>query len=116
MKTKIRTRYRQRLNIKGHGNDPAEIAQWVALKSVTPQGWLERVLSLPERCQGAIARMIWWDFWSERTVADRWTEFDRWLSFDKSEEENPVETSVLAECLKLVGYPQYRINMRLMAF
>lgn len=116
MKTKIRTGYRQRLNIKGYGNDPAEIAQWVSLKAVTPQEWLERVLSLPERCQGTIARMIWWDFWSERLVGERWKEFDHWLPFDKSEEENPVETPTLVKCLKLVGYPQYRISMRLMAF
>ena len=60
--------------------------------------------------------MIWWDFWSDKVVAERWKQFDRWLTFDHSEENNPVPTTELAECLKLVGYPPYRIRMRLMAF
>jgi hypothetical protein len=113
---RIRTGYKQKLKSERTGNEKFEIAQWVALKLVTPEDWLQRVLSLPERLQGPIARMIWWDFWSDKLVAERWKEFDRWLSFDKEEEESPVETSVLAECLKTVGYPQYRIRMRLIAF
>jgi hypothetical protein len=113
---RIRTGYTQKLKSERTGNEKSEIAQWVALRLVTPEDWLQRVLSLPERLQGPSARMIWWDFWSDKVVAERWRQFDRWLTFDHSEENNPVPTTELAECLKLVGYPPYRIRMRLMAF
>lgn len=113
---RIRTGYKQKLKSERTINEKAEIAQWVALRLVTPEDWLQRVLSLPERLQGTTARMIWWDFWSDKVVAERWDAFDRWLTFDHLEENDPIPTETLAECLKAVGYPPYRIRMRLMAF
>ena len=92
------------------------IREWKSLQKLQPTQWMERIKSLPERAQGQIARMVWWDFWSNRVVSERWSEFDHWLQFDEREEADPVPKTTLIKCLKAVGYPKYRIDLRLMAF
>jgi hypothetical protein len=92
------------------------IREWKSLQKLQPIQWMERIKSLPERAQGQIARMVWWDFWSNRVVSERWSEFDHWLQFDEREETDPVTKTTLIKCLKAVGYPKYRIDLRLMAF
>jgi hypothetical protein len=113
---RTRTGYKQKSRHKLTDEERDAVRQWVSLRKVTPQDWLDRVNALPERARGQIARMIWWDFWSEKLVANRWTEFDHWLQFDSREETDPVPREMIVECLKAVGYPDYRIKLRLMAF
>lgn len=113
---RIRTVYKSKLKSELTPKQREEIAQWASMKHITPEDWLQRVKSLPLRCQPAIARMIWWDFWSDRVVAERWNHFDEWLKWDQESEDNPIPARTLAICLKKVGYPSYRVKMRLMAF
>lgn len=113
---RIRTGYKQKSRHKLSEKEKQAVQQWLGLRKLTQDQWLEKVKALPEKAQGQIARMIWWDFWSERLVANRWTEFDHWLQFDSREETDPVPKGMIAKCLKEVGYPDYRIKLRLMAF
>ena len=113
---RIRTGYKQKSRHKLDENEKEAIQKWVSLRKIKPQEWVDKVNSLPEVARGQIARMIWWDFWSDKLVANRWTEFDHWLQFDSREETDPVPLNMIAECLKAVGYPEYRIKLRLMAF
>lgn len=113
---RTRTGYKQRHGKKLSEGERLAIRAWKDLKKLKPLEWMDRINSLPERAQGQIARMVWWDFWSDKTVSERWTEFDHWLQFDSREETDPVPKETLAECLKAVGYPDYRVKLRLMAF
>lgn len=113
---RIRTGYKQKSRHKLSKREKEAIRAWKDLQKLQPIQWLERINSLPERARGQIARMVWWDFWSDRTVAERWSEFDHWLQFDEQEERDPVPRNMIARCLKAVGYPAYRIKLRLMAF
>ena len=113
---RIRTGYKQKSRHKLSEKERNAIKEWKDLQKIQPSEWMERIKSLPERAQGQIARMVWWDFWSDRTVAERWSEFDHWLQFDEREEIDPVPKTTIIKCLKAVGYPKYRIDLRLMAF
>jgi len=113
---RVRTGYKQKSRHNMSLSEKSEIREWKSLQRIKPAEWVERIKSLPERAQGQIARMVWWDFWSNRLVGERWAEFDHWLQFDPREETDPVPKTMIIKCLKAVGYPQYRIDLRLMAF
>ena len=113
---RIRTGYQQKSRHNMSLTEKEAIREWKSLQNLQPTQWMERIKSLPERAQGQIARMVWWDFWSNRLVSERWSEFDHWLQFDEREETDPVPKTTLIKCLKAVGYPKYRIDLRLMAF
>ena len=111
-----RTGYKQKLRTERTDIERDEINQWLSLRNLTEQEWMNRILELPSKVQASIARIVWWDFWSNRLVSERWTLFDDFLKFDEREETDPIPSSVLADHLKEIGYPQYRISLRLMAF
>lgn len=107
--------YRQKSRHNLTAKERREIAQWRALGELTPEQWVERVAGLPAPARPQIARMIWWDWWSERKVGERWPHFDKYLEFDAVEDANPLSTRMIAKCLKAVGYPPYRVKLRLLA-
>lgn len=74
--------------------------QEAALKDRTPEVWLERVLQLPEVHQSPVARIVWWDYFAERTQDKRWPHLDRWLDWDGRDARNRD----LIEGLVRVGY------------
>lgn len=111
-----RTGYKQKLRTERTEIERDEINQWLGMRELTEQQWLERVETLPEEHQGPGARMLWWDFWSNRTVAERWTLLDKFLAFDQKEEDSPLPKEVLAGILRHLGYPEYRVKLRLIAF
>ena len=113
---RVRTGYKQKTKHQMSLAEKEAVKSWKALQRVKPAEWLERINALPKRAQGQIARMVWWDFWSNRVVSERWNEFDHWLQFDEREETDPVPRATIVRCLKAVGYPKYRIDLRLMAF
>jgi hypothetical protein len=108
---RTRTGYKQKTKKQLTESEREAIRQWKALEDITPTEWVARVKSLPEQAQGPTARVIWWNFWSNRTVAERWDEFDAWLKFDPREETDPVPINLLKECLRAVGYPEYRVRL-----
>lgn len=113
---RIVTGYKQKRKSQMSIKEREAIKAWKSLQKLSAAEWMDRIKGLPERAQGQIARMVWWDFWSNKTVSERWPEFDHWLQFDEREEADPVPLTMIAKCLKAVGYPQYRIKLRLMAF
>jgi hypothetical protein len=50
------------------------------LEQLSPKDWRERIMILPEKIRSAVARIIWWDFFSQRTVKNRWNHLDDILS------------------------------------
>lgn len=111
----MRIKYKQKSRQPEGSKEKLEVTQWCALRDLSPEEWVMRIDSLPAKAKPQIARMVWWDFWSERTVSERWPHFDKYLEFDEEENVNPLSTSMIARCLKAVGYPKYRIKLRLLA-
>lgn len=109
------TGYKQKLRSERTQEERDQIAQWVALQDRTEQEWLERIEALPEDVQGPIARMVWWDFGAEIVVSERWTLLDKYLKYDTNEETNPIPRQILEKHLSEIGYPEYRVNLRLKA-
>lgn len=62
-------------------------------------------VALPARW--AAARIVWWDFFSNRLVGDRWPHLDRMLLH-----RDEVEAGVLVDALVAVGYPRPRAESR----
>jgi hypothetical protein len=112
---KLRVKYRKKNGKQLSSMEQKEILHWRSLAELPPEEWVRRVDALPVKARPQIARMIWWDFWSERTVAERWPHFDAYLQFDHDEDQNPLPRSTVASCLKTVGYPKYRIKLRLIS-
>lgn len=113
---RIRTGYKAKLRSERTPEEKAAQAAWIDLRKVTQEEWMERIMSLSKKSRATIARIVWWDFGANRTVANRWNQFDHWLKWDQEAEDNPISSKKVASCLKKVGYPDYRIKLRLMAF
>ena len=69
------------------------------------QTLLEKILSLPLKHQPIIARVIWWDFFAGRLVANRTNMFDQWLKFDHTQVCDEPSPTNLAKSLISFGYP-----------
>ena len=53
---------------------------WVArLRRVDPREWRLRIMELPVRLQVFVAQIVWWDYFGDKTVPNRWPELDLWL-------------------------------------
>lgn len=66
--------------------------------NVLPAEWAERLLSVPAPARYAVARIIWWEFFSMRLVPVRWPDID-----DLIAHREEVEDEKLIEALILVG-------------
>ncbi len=42
----------------------------------TPAEWRDRITALPRPLAGAVAAIVWWDFFSNRFAHERWPELD----------------------------------------
>lgn len=111
----MRIKYKQKSRQPEGSKEKLEVTQWLSLRNLLPEEWVQRVEALPAKARPQIARMVWWDFFSERTVLERWPHFDHYLQFDENEDVNPLSRTMIAKCLKAVGYPKYRIKLRLLA-
>ena len=53
---------------------------WVArLRKVDPREWRNRIMELPVKLQVFVAQIVWWDFFADKTVPNRWSDLDLWL-------------------------------------
>ena len=50
------------------------------LEQLSPETWREKLMALPQKIRSAVARIIWWDFFSQRLVKNRWHHIDDLLS------------------------------------
>ena len=76
--------------------------------NVLPAEWAERLLSVPTPARYAVARIIWWEFFSMRLIPQRWPDID-----DLIAHREEVEDTVLIESLLLVGAPRHWAEKRI---
>ena len=85
------------------------------LRGRTPEEWRTLVMQVPKDLRPYVARLIWWDWFSHRSVLDRWNHLDDFLNIpyarlmwerenpDKVEEPNQNE---IFHILLAMGYPE----------
>jgi hypothetical protein len=78
------------------------------LRTRTDAEWLEMFASLPDSVRDGIAKLVWWDWLSSRTVADRNPAFDPFLKFS----ERQYDEKALVEGLLLMGYTEFQATSR----
>lgn len=71
----------------------------------TPAEWLERIDRLPESHRGIVARVVWWDWFGDRTCGKRVNEFDRWLCEPLCHPDAEPEPEELMRSIVSLGYP-----------
>ena len=69
--------------------------------NVLPAEWAERLLLVPTPARYAVARIVWWEFFSMRLVPARWAEID-----DLIAQRDEVTDEALVEALVMVGAPR----------
>lgn len=70
------------------------------LKARSPEYWAEVVALVPAKARNAVARVVWYDYFSQQEVPERWPHLDWYLdTFD----EPPMQEFVNG--LLAVGYP-----------
>ena len=72
------------------------------LRKRTPEEWVERINALPSSIRPYAARIAWWDWFGNQSVADRWPHLDEYIR-RYSTEDAPFEA--LATALETLGYP-----------
>jgi hypothetical protein len=65
---------------------------------------------LPVAHQAILGRIVWWDWWSGITVANRITEFDHWLA-EKAPTEEPPKEELIRSMMSL-GYEEKSATRR----
>lgn len=79
---------------------------WAA--DVSPAEWRRRILTLHGPLRGAVAAVVWWDFFGMRPWAERWPHLD-----DLIGRADSVTNPKLYEGLIAVGYPAKRAAWRM---
>jgi hypothetical protein len=78
------------------------------LRSRTDDQWLEMFAELPDSIRDGIAKIVWFDWLSHRTVADRNPLFDKYLTFSTRE----YDDKDLIEGLLSMGYAEFAATSR----
>lgn len=71
------------------------------LKARNPEMWLVLIKALPKHLQNGVARIVWWDYFADRTPSNRWAHLDWCLS---SRDEPDIEE--WQQALISLGYPE----------
>jgi len=88
----------------------------------TQDEWRELIMLLPKHLQPSVARIIWWDWYSHRTVANRWENLDDLINVPVVqllwERANPdkvahTDENEIFQALILLGYPLNMASDRL---
>lgn len=79
-----------------------ELQKLKALRRRSPEEWAEKIQALPSEIRAFAARIVWWDWFALRTVAERWPHLDEYLRF--SSETAPY--TPLVQALETLGYPE----------
>lgn len=81
------------------------------LRERSASEWVKQINSLPKSWRGDVARVVWWDYFSDRLVSTRIPEFDAYLRPPYLETD---PRSVAMGLLRL-GYNHAKIKSRLFA-
>ena len=79
------------------------------LKRKHPLEWLYDIGRLPKKVQSNIARIIWWDFFAEREVSQRWPHLDNYLT----QEMVDLTRSETIKYLRRCEYTQQQAEKRI---
>ena len=72
----------------------------------SPEEWLAAIEALPESVRPYIANIVWWDFFSNNTVANRWPHLDAFIWMHPIHFcEYPPQPELVAGMMA-VGYPE----------
>lgn len=69
-------------------------------KNITPEEWATRIEALEEPLRTRVACLVWWDFFAQRIVSQRWANLDPYLR-DQGYE---VPSNTLVDGMHTVGY------------
>lgn len=83
------------------------------LREVSPQEWVLRIAKLPSKLHPVVSCIVWWDWFSERLVPDRWPHMDQYLPFREHDDIPAIE---IIEALVQIGYPQRKAELRMKAW
>lgn len=72
------------------------------LRKRRPETWAEAIELIPQNVRHQAAKIVWWDYFGDRSVANRWPHLDQYLGI--SFEEAPFAD--LVNALESVGYPE----------
>jgi hypothetical protein len=78
-----------------------ELKKLKEMRKRTPEVWVEMINALPSSVRTSAAKLVWWDYFGLRTVADRWPHLDGYLQFIATD----VPYGPLVEALIELGYP-----------
>ena len=78
------------------------------LRTRTDAEWLEMLMALPDSIRDGIAKIVWWDWLSSRSAADRNPAFNQFLKFTTHE----YEDKDLVEGLLSLGYTEFLATSR----
>lgn len=78
------------------------------LREKADQEWLNDIMKLHPNIRDGVAKIVWWDWISGRTVADRSLLFDEFLLFSPADY---TEEELIAGLLE-VGYSEYQATSR----
>ena len=89
---------------------------WVAkLRTVDPREWRSRIMELPTKVQVFVAQIVWWDYFADKMVPNRWPDLDMWLRAhpDTFRKEAWPSNEDMIDALVSIGY-EHRTAMRRM--
>jgi hypothetical protein len=89
-----------------------EDSEKVRMRAISPEVWVERVNQFEPELRDRLINIIWWDWFSEREVPNRWHHFDAVI---KRKVAVMACSEVLLEALIKCGYSRrlgrIRLNM-----
>lgn len=93
-------------NIKNEKKNSPNYIRRRELEKLSPEEWRQRLEKVPDVQRAATARIIWWDFFSQRNVKSRWNQLDNLL-------QGPdIEGPLIAEGLMLCGFTEHMATTR----
>ena len=71
----------------------------------SPAEWIKQINALPERHRAIVARVVWWDWFGDRTCWNRVAEFDHWLYEPLCPIADEPPPEALMKSIVSIGYP-----------
>jgi hypothetical protein len=88
------------------------------LRKIDPREWRSRIMELPVRMQVFVAQIVWWDYFSDKLVPNRWFELDLWINAHPGTFRGEMwpSSEEMVDALVSIGYEERtalrRLNMK----
>ena|SRR5690606_4069091 len=80
------------------------------LKKRSPEEWCDLLKEIPKKHRSQVAKIIWWDWFGDRNVWERWPHLDRYI---KPNEYVEIKDEKFVEYLLKLGYTPYMAHTRI---